>query len=486
MKTFSEAFSAILKKRKMSLSAASSALGFSSKTALFRILGEESKPRSIRKCLDAAKASPELALTQEEIDELEKALEVSSIGKQAYAMKLAMRRILSQSGHIEDRQVVLRGQDGIDSLEALFELCRHAEKIVIFIFGRCTEEMVHILHAFSNRANVSRIHHLYLVSGHDPEGLFTFSSASDILFSPVYMPHMISQEQLTHGEWIFKSGMISLCMEKAGKKETYLLTPMKDGGYYLLYDPSGNMNHFWTNIISDANPPIFAKKVDPSSQIKGCFLEKYAQFTEQYRQIENNREIYIMKPDIPFFCIDAQLLYPKMLQGIERANLKETATNSALNLFYIHQARNQNLFEKKKDTHIILNREAMREFARTGRRRDHFFIISSYTPQERVQILQQLLDQMKTNPNFHIWFSRDEKMVMDKEITAYEGYGIVMVRSDTSWALEKDHQEIILQSRRLASALREFLLSDVIEKETYPRARNIAIMEQLIALAQKS
>ena len=94
MLTFGEAFARILKQRQMSISAAAAELGFSSKTALFRIINDESKPSSIRKCLDAAIACEALALTAQEIAGLETALKVSAVGKHAYMIVSVLDSIL--------------------------------------------------------------------------------------------------------------------------------------------------------------------------------------------------------------------------------------------------------------------------------------------------------------------------------------------------------------------------------------------------------
>jgi transcriptional regulator with XRE-family HTH domain len=65
--SFGEAMSMLLKKKGLSATTTAQDLGFKSRTAFFRILHDESRMPSIKKCFEAAKESALLALTDEEV-----------------------------------------------------------------------------------------------------------------------------------------------------------------------------------------------------------------------------------------------------------------------------------------------------------------------------------------------------------------------------------------------------------------------------------
>ena len=486
MRTFGEAFALIIKKRQMSVSAAAAELGFSSKTALFRIINDESKPSSIRKCLDAAIQCKALSLNAQEIMELETALRVSAVGKRAYMINAILGSILRPSKRIPE-DIKIAGNTRCTSLTAFFSMlaARQYESISIGVFGNCPENIFTMLSAFSKEAPVKIICHAFMLDDDRPEDLHVFSQISSILFSPVYKPFILDMTK-DSCIWAFQSGCVMFtCLDKNGGKTDYQMLPFIDGMYHITEDPSGQLADFWSQ-IAHSMPSSFRKvKLDAQSNYPD-FPDNYVEFTRFYEKLEHNREIYTVRPDLPFFCISPDILKPMIMNGFAQSGMGAAAEPLVSELYEIQKNRFDNLFKKKKDTHIILSRTSMRRFAKTGVRSDHFFVGRPYTPQERVQILLHVLQQMKSNPYFHVWFSRDPAYIVDKEVTAYDGFGMAIVKGDTSWELDKDHQEILLENKLLASSFKEHMLAEIIPCEALSRTRSISMMEQLIALAAKS
>ena len=128
----------------------------------------------------------------------------------------------------------------------------------------------------------------------------------------------------------------------------------------------------------------------------------------------------------------------------------------------------------------------MMDFAKTGQRSDHFFLGRPYTVEERVRVLTLLRDQTRDNPNFSIWMLKYEDIVDDKEVTVYDGYGVAMVKADTSWCLEQDHQEVMLESRMLANHLKSYYLSDVLGMAVMTKEESIAVLDEIIEAAKNA
>lgn len=488
MLTFGEAFAAMIRKRNMSVSSASALLGFSSKTALFRILNGQSKPSSNKKCLEIARKSEAFALTNEEIDELTTALKISIIGKQAYAMQGLLRDLLHpRLPDVSPDPVVIEGMEGADTLGELLDRCAPLADIHIGIFGECPQPVLTQLHGFTQRADVHEIHHLVPMDEQNPEHMRALSSASMILFSPAYSVYAVGKTEYPECNWPFYSGIILLCgTDRQGERLSYQLTPLSNGAYLALMTKQGAVTSLWKRLICDAMDRIRPIKTQCQPDSCSAFPQNYIDFTEEYRNIEHNREIFMMKPDLPFCCISPEIMKPIVQDGFAK-NCDSPDTLALFDRLYeIQKGRFDNMFGKKKVTHLVLNREAMCRFAKTGQREDHFFLGRPYNSQERVAILSHVLNQARDNPYFNVWFSKNPDLVIDKEVTAYENYGVAIIKSNTSWHLEKDHQEIMLESRALASSFREYVLAEIIPGEVMTRAKSLAVLEQLIAMAAES
>ncbi|MDO5378330.1 MAG: hypothetical protein Q4G52_08350 [Clostridia bacterium] len=475
----------MIKRRGLSVSAAASELGFSSKTALFRILNGQSKSASNRRCMEAACASELFALTDEETAMLKRALRVGEMGKQAFAMNELMRNLLHPhllSGPLP--AVPLTGGECGD-LSALFAERMGFSGIRIGILGRCPQSVLALLHRFSEQADVSGICHIFAVDDQSTEHMRVLSEASFVLFSPVYSAYVINETGVQEKNWLFHSGIILISgVEEGDRRKTHLLTPVQ-GGYHLIVSDRGEPDALFERLVFDARERIRPLKQAPKNTDGLAFPDNYIQFTDSYEQIERGREIYMMKPDMPFNCIPPELLLPIVKEAFWAMEPSAQMAQAIGRLYDIQKARFDNLFGKKKVTHMVLNQDAMRRFATTGIREDHFFMIRPYTPRERVWILENLRDQMSENPYFHVWFGRSPDLVSDKEVTAYEGYGVAIIKSDTSWHLEADHREIMLESRALVSSFKDYMLNEILPEEVFSREQSLRILSELIELAGK-
>lgn len=485
MKTFPEALSSILKSRQLSASVAAAVLGYSSKTALLRILNGESKPSSYRKCLDAAKASDALSLTQEEIDQLEHALTISTLGKKVYLINSMLKNLMSPMP-IDDTPAPQK-IEGLRSLSTMEELITHLmqlKEIEIDIFGRCPISLLGRFARLAQEESVCGIHHILSIKSDDPEDYAAIGDASQIIFSQKYSLYLhISRKDDISG-WSFHSGIIFFTgMTSSGIRQSYMLTPLKGDVYYAIQESNASLFHLKERIKENTKDSILPIKTNKNySDLP--FPLNYIQFIDEYRRIENNREILTIKPDLPFFCIPPDLLFPIVLNAFTSVSAIHSSDSAFTRLYTIQKNRYDNLFEKNKNSHIILSRKAMELFARTGKREDHFFLIRPYTPQERVVILNTMIEKMLSCSNFHIWFIKNPLTTIDKEITSYENYALAIINSGTGWNIDQDHQEILLESRFLVSCFNNYFINQLLKHDVCSREESIAILRELIDIAK--
>ena len=483
MRTFPEELKLLLKSRKISASVAALELGYSSKTALLRILNGKSKPSSYRKCFDAILASPIIALTHEERMNLQRALQISTMGPQEYALNSSLQNLLYPQ-KIDDRpqDIPLSGLEEMTTVEELITRVSAFRGLEISLFGKCPPELLARLSRFAQTADVSSITHIIAVQRNNADDFISVGETSHIIFNERYSL-FIYIERVEITTWAFHSGMIFFTGEdSAGKKHTYFIAPLPSSGYYAVYDRNGSILQFKDRILQESEPFIFPIKRTRNYN-RHPFPINYINFTNEYRKIENNREIYTIKPDIPFYSISPDLLYPIILEAFSSIDPFIKTNPSVPELYEIQKARYENLLHKSKVSHFVLKQSAMEDFARTGRLQDHLFILRPFTPQERVAILSAIANAMTENPMFNIWFSRYPYLFADMEVTAYETHSLAIIDAKTSWNLHSSHQEILLEGKALSSSFRNLVNQLVSDGSVFPREESLRILRDLIEIA---
>ena len=152
----------------------------------------------------------------------------------------------------------------------------------------------------------------------------------------------------------------------------------------------------------------------------------------------------------------------------------------------IHRQRFENFLTKKKVNHTIFSREAMERFARTGRQSDHFFALRSYTPEERVRILQNLREQEAENPYFHVHFFAEDFEPPASEMALYEGVGTLMAKPYTDYDLSGNHTETIIAQKEFCASFRTFFLHDLLERHVISRKETLAVLDELMEIAKNA
>lgn len=488
--TFGEAMLSLLKKRGLSATAAAEELGFKSRTALFRILHDESRLPAIEKCFKEAKKSALLALDDSEIDLLREAMLVSELGKKTYGINRVLHRMIYPT-LIEENVPVSAGIEGAKDAQTLEELLSELKEkrtITVVIMGRCSKRVMDRLHRMTKEADIRRIIHLFALDEEDAEDIKVFAEMSDILFSNVYSVYYLNETGVGLKNWWLRSGVILFSFEdEEEKRRVFQLTYLGKSSYLFCEDDQEKLENYWNGLIRNVKDKMIPLKRE-NNQNTPADMQCYIEFTRSYQRLEQNREMYTIKPDFPINCVPVEIIAPPIIEAFAQICPEEAEEFNVqiTRLYDIHKSRVENLYQKRKVTHIVLNVEAMLRFARTGNRSDHFFLTRPYTPQERVRVLTLLRNHALDNPNFHIWMSSSPDIVSDREITIYDGYGVALVKPETSWRLDQDHQEVLLESRMLAQYFKAYFMSSVLAHAVMTKEESVALLDRMIETAKNA
>ena len=213
-------------------------------------------------------------------------------------------------------------------------------------------------------------------------------------------------------------------------------------------------------------------------------MEDYVSYIAELAALEKDAEIWEIKPDPCLVYIPAEVQRAALEEGPIPAELLSPVLDS---LFKIAQARNRNIYTKRKATHTILKKGAMRQLALTGKTMDHFWGFRPYTREERLRILTVLLELAKENRYVHLHFLREDDALRDVNIMLYGSRGILLCNMDTSYDLGGGHSDLLMTPpESFLEEFQKFLLTDLVRELCLSEGESIEYLTHLLNLVRES
>lgn len=212
--------------------------------------------------------------------------------------------------------------------------------------------------------------------------------------------------------------------------------------------------------------------------------DAFVNYTEEYRQLESECLICSVKPDVHFNCLPVEVLESSVRDGFRQIGLADGEELDALIgvLKEIHQARVDNMFHKRKPTHIVYSLPAMERFMRTGVQTDHFFIQRAYTVEERRTIIRVMLEGMKNSPWFNVYFLKDIAPEVRYEISMYGEKGVLMMDAYTGYELNDDHSQALITLPAFIRSFRNYFMEELLDQHVLSRAESMKVLEYLLTM----
>ena len=475
----------LLESRKVSASELARKMAYKSRNSIFRILDEVGGDGTRQSFFRKLTEEDPLFLSEQEKAALEQALEVSRVGRHAFLSNCAMHEML-MNAEMGDQAHNVRVDNAVSKEDpafhqALEEMAR-GRKAYIAITGCCDRAIFEAIrervYKTDDACEVKVVHLVYTGA---EEIVGNISAIQPLLYCDFYTaycvePGVFSRER----EGLYRQNYIHIQTQNEQGEWCWQSLALVDKGVFV---PLGRMRateneRFIHYFEADMRRMPLLKAELPGG---GC-AENYLSYTENCRKLEMNRAVYTIKPDISMICIHPDILLPCVkeefwrMAGEDAEKLKEA-------FYRTHLCRWENFFGTRRTNHMILSREAMENFARSGRQSDHFFAIRAYTPQERVSVLEQLKRQMLENPSFCIDFFKEAYRPPMTEIGLYDGAGTLMTKPQTHYNLAGDHAEAVITQKEFCERYKEFYVSDLLQRHVIPRAETMAMMDRLIEIA---
>lgn len=473
----------ILKEKRVSASELARMMNYKSRNSIFRILSGKGGHGARQTFYERLLQEDPLRLSDGQRERLGQALEISRVGWKAYLDNQAMRELLmagkprpaQQTVRVEAAYLYPHDPDFCKATESL----TRAQRVRLTILGCCDRAIFDALHERLCRRDVRcEVQIVHLIYTGPEEIVRNIAAIQPLLYCDFYSAYCIEpgtfsreRERMYRGNCIYAH----VQDEHGDWYDRQLL--LIDKGVFVPMNRMAAAEHNPIKVLFDQDlARMTPLKARPG---KAMAAGDYLAYTEDCRKLEQNRAIYTIKLDVPVSFVPADILKSCVRDGLmEKAELEDMER--------IHRQRFENFLTKKKVNHTIFSREAMERFAQTGRQSDHFFALRSYTPGERVRILQNLREQEAENPYFHVHFFAADFEPPASEIALYEGVGMLMAKPYTNYDLSGDHAETIIAQEEFCASYRAFFLHDLLERHVLSREATLAVLDELIEIAKNA
>ena len=486
---FAQCLQRVLNETELTATEVARRLEMRSRNSIFRILKGKTSPQLNRRFLESFHKHMGEQLTEAQWAALNRALEMDAVGAVEYKSRQALMQLVGAfSEPISPAKVCYLdalGAEKEDSfLHYLQVLFCGALKVNALLFGCCDlglfRQLQEAIHPVAQRVIVRIDHFIY--AGED-EIVSNLVGIQPMVDQPCYHAYLVDaencpQERLAH----YRTGQMTFhVMHQDGSESTVAL--------FLL-----GKNEFTATVMSTQDLWMSRKVLCDRERFSPIRLlwqlndenSDFIVYTQQYCKMEHGAAIYYIRPDVPFQYIPLEVLYPVVREGFARMGMtREEYEPNVTALAEIHQARMTNMMRRRRPTYIVLNKAAMEEFVRTGRQSDHLHFLRNFTPKERKQILDVLVQQARENPFFHLYFAQEKLPYTMGEVALYDGRALITMSSGSGYDLRTAHRESCITHPFVLRAYKQFYMNTVVARLADTQTESLNQLEELVRRCEK-
>lgn len=486
---FAQCLQRVLNETELTATEVARRLEMRSRNSIFRILKGKTSPQLNRRFLESFHKHMGEQLTEAQWAALNRALEMDAVGAVEYKSRQALMQLVGAfSDPISPAKVCYLDAIGAEKedsfLHYLQVLFCGALKVNALLFGCCDlglfRQLQEAIHPVAQRVIVRIDHFIY--AGED-EIVSNLVGIQPMVDQPCYHAYLVDaencpQERLAH----YRTGQMTFhVMHQDGSESTVAL--------FLL-----GKNEFTATVMSTQDLWMSRKVLCDRERFSPIRLlwqlndenSDFIVYTQQYCKMEHGAAIYYIRPDVPFQYIPLEVLYPVVREGFARMGMtREAYEPNVTALAEIHQARMTNMMRRRRPTYIVLNKAAMEEFVRTGRQSDHLHFLRNFTPKERKQILDVLVQQARENPFFHLYFAQEKLPCTMGEVALYDGRALITMSSGSGYDLRTDHRESCITHPFVLRAYKQFYMNTVVARLADTQTESLNQLEELVRRCEK-
>ena len=443
------------KSRGLTLTGLANALDYASPTSLFRLMHANVRKKSIQDFLQRMTCC--LTLTDQERDALYFAVD-SKLEGETYARQNRSVRHFMSVASLETPPLLLLQQDGTPPEAAFF--AADPARWRFTLVNACSPSVIQFFAPLVEQG--AQMDHYFL----HPLDMDLAKAAMPVLFHHHYRPWRLSNINPVNG---------------LSAADLAIFTNGETSGYMIFTDSTHAVCFAgvfpWTPDQRLYQP---TRKLTAPAR----FLSDYPDFCRYCASLEEDNDIYLLKPDVHYSCIPGDIFRRALLCG----PLKDDPTVPAIldTLTDIFNDRHKHFFSRRQHVWLVMKYGAMLEFIQTGCLCDHFVGFSPFTPEERRTILANCLRQMQHNPYIHFFFLKNDDSVPDLELDLYEVHGLLLQNPHTTYNLSDGvAEEILIDSPVIMRQWRDYFMNTIIRERCLTAQESVGRMETLLELCPK-
>ncbi|MBQ2957982.1 MAG: hypothetical protein IJE08_16175 [Clostridia bacterium] len=485
-KTFGAALSSLLNKYSMSAATVSRMLGHKSRTTLRRILTDQSNADSMEKFLQDFLKIPLLPLTDDEIAELRLSLDYSRMGPVGFRAQDEMRRLMnapSRSGMDEISLRCIQTGEVFPLSSFLHELSRTA-KVRMLIINCGTSALFDALSGFLTGTFHPdfAIDHYFFLNDNIARTAQFMADIYPMLCIHRYTAYAVPSPSPDRPPFYAMTASVIACRAERPDGSIYEYQIGFDSPLHaqLLCFIAPGVFEYWQSLIAPSVPVRISVKT--SSLTSGTTLREYAALHSSYRELENNHDIYMLKPGLHPALIPPELLEEPFLDALRKSIFGSDPDFDALacQLYEIHVQRFRNIFTKKRVTHILIPPDSMQRFLKDGLLPDLGAAIRPLTVWERRTILTHCRDQARDNPYFNIYFLKGEMADIRLEATCYEQTGVLFHSCSRTDYFGGGHTDALVALDDFTALFSRFFRETLLPNHALSAGQSVAVLSSML------
>lgn len=482
--SFAQCLQEALDENGMSASEAARLVGFRSRNSIFRILSGETSVAVEERFLASLRETVGDSWPEESWRRLEDALSIKRVGFEQFRSNQAFLNALREQEQVPYTAETRWNAAEVEKIplkQLLEDLAKDSELDVI-ICGCCERPLSTLVaECLCTAGDEGRAKVRHYIDIREDVAVQNILGVLPLV-SKIWYNARLVEENVCPAEMaaLYRTNVISVRQKTA------------DGRYFwhqfLRYDSTSFVHSAGAGAASQLASILdrwrFQLELLKPIEKPGSGPHAFVEYTSQYEQLERDSMILSIKPDIHFNCVPTELLYQSVMEGFAQTGLASGPELLELveQLQIIHDERYQNIFKKRRPTHLVYSLTAMEQFMRTGVQSDHFFIQRAYTMEERKAILRGMYTAMQEDPYFNIHFVRRDMPELINEMTFYEGKGVLLLDAYTGYDLHDDHSEALITLPSFQQSFCKFFIDTLLPQYVMSRAECCAELERLLRM----
>ena len=427
----------------LSIKALSEKLGYRSRTSLVRLMDQPVTEKTLGDF--SMRVIREFSLTEKEAEVLYQATVDKRFGPERAATLTEMLRLVAGEEASEDEEILLEDWENGKTV-SLSALLAGMKAPQLLILNSSRIPMYRMLEGLLKKPEV-RISHFTAAQGMDKRVTKALRQVTPLLFYTGYefFFHRLPESGAMPGIW--QSDLMLVSWQDEGGEERHVVI-MFDGLCHgrltVLSREDRDRLRWMLNLWEDSFVPL--KNRYDSYEDK----EDYLTYMRRYTELEKNREVYMLRPDPSISFIPVDTLVSALRQGVFPPEVLKSAR-------MVFEQRNRNIYQKKQDTWLLMDTDAVRRFAQSGKTTEHFWGLRPFTPRETADILRLMAREGRARESLHIHLLKPGFRTARTEMVCYGEAGMLIAPDQTDYHLENGCPDVILTDKLLLSSFRRLM-----------------------------